>query len=54
MHKEDSGGVLWVFLHGPNESDSVEKPLFTFLSIKKYLKPGLYPNGRFMQSTRRS
>ena len=33
--------VLWVILHGPTESNSVEKPLLTFLSIKKYLLPGL-------------
>ena len=30
-----------MFLHGPTESNSVEKPLLTFLSIKKYLLPGL-------------
>ena len=39
--KEDSGGVLWVFLHGPAKSNSVEKPLLPFLSIKKCLSPGL-------------
>ena len=32
---------LWVFLHGPTESNSVEKTLLTFLSIKKYILPGL-------------
>ena len=38
------GGFGWGFmgvLHGPTESNSVEKPLLTFLSIKKYLLPGL-------------
>ena len=39
--KEDSGCVLWVILHGPTESNSVEKPLVTFLSIKICLLPGL-------------
>ena len=38
---EHSGGVLWVFLHGPTESNSVEKPSLAFLSIKKCLLPGL-------------
>ena len=36
--KEDSGGVLWVFSHSPTESNSVEKPLLTFVSIKKYIE----------------
>ena len=38
------GGFGWGFmcvLHGPTESNSVEKPLLTFLSIKTYLLPGL-------------
>ena len=38
------GGFGWGFMgvfHGPTESNSVEKPLLTFLSIKKYLLPGL-------------
>ena len=30
------GGVFWVFLHSPTESNSVEKPLLTFVSIKKW------------------
>ena len=37
LTKKDSGGVLWVFLHSPTDSNSVVKPLLTcfflFLSV---------------------